>query len=400
MGLTARGRRRHGARSALTRRAKGVDVRVLHLTAGNLYGGIESSLLTIARFSAAGAGMEAAFALCFEGRLNDELRAAGVPVTLLGAARLRYPWTVLRARRRLAGLLAREPPDAVICHSCWPHVLFGPVVRGRRRPLAFWAHDRYLGRHWLERWSRWTRPDLILANSHFTQSLAGNLFPGVRSAVIHQPVPPPRPGCRNNRCRVRQELHTPEGTVVIVQACRLERWKGHGLLLDALGRLAGKSGWVCWIAGGVQRPHEAAYLAELRRQATALGIAERVRFLGQRADVPDLLAAADVHCQPNTGPEPFGVAFVEALHAGLPVVTTALGGALEIVDEDCGILVSPGAPDALAAALLRLIRDPDLRARLGARGPERARQVCDPLTQLNKVRAALADAVRWRTTAR
>ena len=82
--------------------------------------------------------------------------------------------------------------------------------------------------------------------------------------------------------------------------------------------------------------------------------------------------SADIHCQPNTGPEPFGIAFVEALYAGLPVVTTRLGGALEIVNETCGVLVPPGDAGALAAALRRLIADPAERSRLGRAGPARA----------------------------
>ena len=64
-------------------------------------------------------------------------------------------------------------------------------------------------------------------------------------------------------------------------------------------------------------------------------------------DVPRLLAAADIHCQPNISPEPFGIAFIEALAAGLPVVTSAIGGAIEIVDDTCGRLVpasDPGRP--------------------------------------------------------
>ena len=68
-----------------------------------------------------------------------------------------------------------------------------------------------------------------------------------------------------------------------------------------------------------------------------------MRWLGQRRDVPELLAAADIYCQPNVGAEPFGIVFVEALYTGLPVVTTALGGALEIIDASCGVLVPPGA---------------------------------------------------------
>ena len=67
-----------------------------------------------------------------------------------------------------------------------------------------------------------------------------------------------------------------------------------------------------------------------------------MRFLGERRDVAACMRAADIHCQPNTAPEPFGLAFVEALYAGLPVVTTALGGALEILTDACGVLVPAG----------------------------------------------------------
>ena len=75
--------------------------------------------------------------------------------------------------------------------------------------------------------------------------------------------------------------------------------------------------------------------AELKAIADRGGVADRVRFLGQRSDVPRLMAAADVFCQPNAGPEPFGVVFVEALYAGLPVVTSAFGGAVEVVERPC-----------------------------------------------------------------
>jgi glycosyltransferase involved in cell wall biosynthesis len=125
-----------------------------------------------------------------------------------------------------------------------------------------------------------------------------------------------------------------------------------------------------------------------------LGIAERVRFLGQRADVADVLAAADIHCQPNTGPEPFGVAFVEALYAGLPVVTTSMGGALEIIDDNCGILVPPGEPHRLASSLFRLLRNAELRARLGQSGRVKAHDLCAPASQLTKMVRTLEQITR------
>ena len=96
------------------------------------------------------------------------------------------------------------------------------------------------------------------------------------------------------------------------------------------------------MVGGAQRPEEQEYMREIQEKAIQLGIGERVRFLGQRSDVPSLLAAADIFSQPNLGAEPFGIVFIEALAAGLPVVTTAMGGPQEIIDESCGFVAPPG----------------------------------------------------------
>jgi glycosyltransferase involved in cell wall biosynthesis len=144
------------------------------------------------------------------------------------------------------------------------------------------------------------------------------------------------------------------------------------------------------IAGGPQRREEEKLLRSLERAAARAGLADRVRFLGQRTDVPDLLAAADILCQPNTSPEPFGVALVEGLAASLPVVTSALGGALEIVDATTGVLVAPGDAAALAEALRGLVDDPARRRALGAAGPARARALCDPTARVADLAALLA----------
>jgi glycosyltransferase involved in cell wall biosynthesis len=243
----------------------------------------------------------------------------------------------------------------------------------------------------VERRARRARPDLVLANSRWTQSHLPSLLPGVPSEVVYPPVTDRTPADRAAvRQAVRAELGTAGDAVVIVQASRLEAWKGHEVLLRALARLADLPGWECWIAGGAQRPEEEQYLTGLRDQAGRSGLAARVRFLGQRADVPQLLAAADIHCQPNAGPEPFGIAFVEALYAGLPVVTAAHGGALEVVDPTCGILLPPGDDGALATELRRLVRDADARRALGAAGPDRARRLCDPGDRLRQLAQCLA----------
>ena len=210
--------------------------------------------------------------------------------------------------------------------------------------------------HWVERGASRSVPDLVLVHSHCTADTLPRLLPGKRlvgDLARHTPsAARPCPTAAEARAAVRAELATPDSDVVIVTACRFEEWKGHSLLLKGLGRLRdAKPGWTSWVAGGVQRPHEQVYLDGLRAAARSEGIEDRVKFLGHRGDVPRLLAAADVHCQPNVSPEPFGIAFIEALYSGLPVVSTRMGGATEIVTDACGVLVPPADASALAAAL-------------------------------------------------
>lgn len=365
-------------------------MRVLHLTAGNLFGGIETYLLTLARLRHLCPDMEPEFALCFPGRLRDELLATGVPVHDLGPVRVSRPWTVFRARRRLGQVLGQGRIDAAVTHGCWPHAVFALVVRRAGVRLGNAVHGEVGGGHWLERWAARTPPGVVVANSNFTARTARRVFPGSRVAVVHPPVAPPGPIDRAEaRARLRAEFATPADAAVVLIVSRMEQLKGHAVLLDALGRLRDVPGWVCWLVGGPQRPEEERLLRGLHNQANRLGIADRIRFAGERSDVPAVLAAADVYCQPNTGPEGFGLTFVEALRGGLPVVTSNSGGGAEIVTPECGVLCPPGDAGAVAEALRGLIVDPGRRRKLGEAGPARAAELCDPERQLT----ALAKAI-------
>lgn len=374
--------------------SNGGVLRVLHLHSGNLYGGVETLLVTLARLRHLCPGMEPHFGLCYEGRLSQELQAAAVPVHFLGAVRISRPWTSWQAQRRLREWLDQEPFDVVVCHMPWPLAIFGQTARRAGLPLIFWAHSAHSGRSWLERMARKTEPDLAIANSGFVADSVANLFPNVQTPVLHYPValvdPPKTPEWRG---AVRRELGVDDQTVVIIQVSRYEAWKGHLLHLRALAQLQDTPGWVCWMAGGPQNAADQRQFDEVRRSADVLGIANRVQFLGQRPDIARLLAGADIFCQPNQGPEPFGIVFIEALWAGLPVVTTAMGGALEILTDACGLLVEPDSPAHLAGALRRLIESPDSRKRLGEAGPERAQQLCDPAAQMSALRGLLRSRI-------
>jgi glycosyltransferase involved in cell wall biosynthesis len=366
-------------------------VRVLHLNAGNLFGGIETYLLTLARCRDLAPNMESHFGLCFPGRLRDDLLSIGVAVYDLGPVRLSRPWTVLAARRRLMRLNRRARFDAVVTHGCWPHAVFAPAARRTGARLVNAVHGDLSRPGRIDRRAARTPPDLVIANSYFTAGPAQILFAPAPVEVVYLPVPAPDLGDRRSiRQPARDELGTPSVAVVILQASRLERWKGHAVLLEALARLKDVPGWEAWIVGGPQKAGEAELLDELLAIAKRRAFACRVRFLGQRSDVPRLMAAADIYCQPNTEAEPFGLAIVEALYAGLPVVASALGGPCEIVDPTCGILAPPNDPTAVAAALKELILNPTRCRELGAAGPMRAASLCDPARALTDLAAAIA----------
>ena len=373
-----------------------LPLKVLHVSAGNLYGGVEALMVSQARYAALEPGLSQEFALGYPGRFEDELRAAGATVHLYDAPRLSRPWTVMKARRQFGELLDRTRPNVVIAHSNWPNAIFGKTALRRGIPLVYWLHDAYLASSRMTRLAMRTRPDFVIANSQFNGETSGTKqFPGVPwETVLAASTPPTGVDRGAARARIREETGTPAGAVVIAQTSRLERWKGHTQLLEAAALLRDVDGWEVWFAGGVQRPHERAFYEELKAQAKATGIADRVKFLGQRPDIPEVVAAADIHCQANLEPEPLGLTFIEALYGGLPSVSMRMGGAAEILTEACGVLVEPGDVAGLAGALRSLIADPALRARLGAAGPARARALSDPGMHLAKLHGVLARLVR------
>jgi glycosyltransferase involved in cell wall biosynthesis len=354
-------------------------MRILHIHSGNLYGGVETVLRAMARVSVP--GVDPQFALSFEGRIAAELRTAGRRVHILGAARASRPFSVMQARARLAALCGGGRFDAVVAHSAWSMALLAPAASP---PLIYYQHDVLTGRPWTERWARRTPPGLVIANSDFTARSTARVYPQCRVIRVYPPVEllAPQP---------RQKV---TDRMVIVQAGRFDQLKGQALLLDALGRLAGDPRWVLWVAGAAQRPAEVLLLRKLENQAAALGIGNRVSFLGHVSAMPALLASADIYCQPNIAPESFGLTFIEALNARLPVLATNLGGAREILAPDWGTLVAPRA-DSVAEGLAQLLNFPHL----SEGGPQRARAMCDAPTQIQAFVDAIGSLRERRNTA-
>ena len=344
-------------------------------------------LVTLAESAPLASGLLFEFAVAAEGRLFEELQDRGARVHMLGNVRLSHPSSVVRARHHVRGLLRQRDSPVVVCHAPWAHAIFGGVVRAAGVPCALWQHDVATGGSLVERASKRAGADLVICNSRWTAQSAAVLHPHAPHRVVYCAVAS-QPAGKDARAEIRAALGASSEDVVVLAASRIEPWKGH---LDLLRALAGLSirPWTLWVAGGAQRAHEREYAAAIDAEARRLGLQTRVRLLGERRDVRRLLAGADLLAQANVEPEPFGVVFAEALLAGVPVVTTRMGGAPEIVDESCGRLVPARDSQALTRALDELISNAALRASLGAAGVAHATGVCDPSVVLPQLESAL-----------
>jgi glycosyltransferase involved in cell wall biosynthesis len=177
---------------------------------------------------------------------------------------------------------------------------------------------------------------------------------------------------------VRRELGAAPDESVIVAVGNLYPVKGHLFLLKALAVLRDRHPELKWrlaIAGtdgfggtaGGEGP-------TLRRFAEEHGLADRLHLLGFRTDVPDLLAAADIFAMPSLS-EGLPMALLEAMFAGKAIVASAVGGIPEVISHEReGLLVPPGDPDGLAAALVRLLIDETLRRAMGNEARKRAEE--------------------------
>ena len=368
---------------------------VLHLYSGNLFGGVERMLISLATLRAP--EFESHFALCFEGKLSRALQDERAPVTFIGAVRLRNPLSALKARRALRRLLDANEFDAVVCHSIWTYCIFAPVVTRAGRAPVLYLHDIPEPNGAFYRWAWRKPPALGIANSTTTAKPLAQMRSHIPVRIVHPLVDHPPPPDLAATHQLRAQWSAQPEDVVILQASRFDSWKGHRNLLEALGAMRALPGWRCWIAGAPQRPEEEMYKQELARRIESLGLSQRVTFIGHRDDMETVLAACDVYCQPNETPEPFGMVFVEAMYAGKPVVGRALGGAAEIVTPECGILCPPGAKP-LTAALRSLVTSAELRAQMSTAGPARAATLCGPTRFRAQFSAALETVRTGRRT--
>jgi glycosyltransferase involved in cell wall biosynthesis len=164
---------------------------------------------------------------------------------------------------------------------------------------------------------------------------------------------------------LRAAWRVPSGRPVVMLPARVTRWKGQGVLVEAMARLPGDA--LALLVGDAQG--RAGFLDELRGRIATLGLVERVRLVGHAEDMPAALLLADVVVHASTDAEAFGRTVIEAQAMQRCVIASDLGGPTETVDQGVtGWRVPPGDADSLAAAIARALALPAAeRAAMGAR---------------------------------
>ncbi|HET7486617.1 MAG TPA: glycosyltransferase [Acidimicrobiales bacterium] len=366
-------------------------VRVLWLVKGLSIGGAERLLVAAAGVhDRAAFAIEAAYVVPAKDALVPDLEARGVRVTCLGGGPA-GAW-VPRLRR----LVASGRFDVVHAHSPLLAGVARLAVRTLRpRPRMVTTEHNAWGTFALPTrlLNGLTAPldDATLAVSE--EARASMWWPGARrrtQVVIHGVDLEAVRAAAGERDATRAALGVEAGQVVVLTVANYRAQKAWPVFLEAARLVLDRGLPVRFLAVG-QGPLEADVAAEHAR----LGLGDRVALLGRRDDVPRLLGAADVFTLASHY-EGLPVAVMEALAAGVPVVATAVGGMPHAVGPDAGILVPPGRPDALAAAVADLAGDAGRRARLAA-GARAAGQAFDVRRAVAAVEAVYRELAKNQT---
>lgn len=312
--------------------------------------------------------------VCLEefGPLGERLRADGFDVRTLD----RRPGIDWRCVRSLADHLRRERFDVVHAHQYGPF-FYSAMARhfGARSPIVLTEHGREFPdntsrtHHVANRLLLRRRDRVVGVGSEVRRVLIDKEgFPAGRVEVVSNGIDLSSYADEgSDREAVRREIGIHPGDLVIAQVARMVPIKDHATAIRALEHLVGghRDARLIIIGDG---PEAGSIGAMIRDR----GLDAHVRMLGRRWDVPRLLGAADLALLTSVS-EGIPLSLIEAMAAGLPVVSTDVGGVPEVVlDGETGLLAPSGDDGALAGHLLRLAQDQGLRKRLGRAGRVRA----------------------------
>ena len=293
------------------------------------------------------------------GYLTSIAEALGVSVHILPSlVQPLDPRQDAAALRQCLRLIRNIRPDLVHAHTSKAGFIGRAAAKWAGVPSVFTAHTWCFAEGTSLKWKlvgtpleraagRWCGRIINVSDANRMLALNKRIGPLGTHVTIHN-------GIADDTQRARPAKGTPPR---ILMLARFAAQKAQSLLVEAVS--------------GIQKPFELVFVgdgparAAVERQVAAAGLSERVQFLGQRLDVPELLASAHIFAL-FTHWEGFPISILEAMRAGLPSVVSDVGGVREAIDESCGRIVPAGNVPAFREALEKLLGSPDLRACLGS----------------------------------
>jgi glycosyltransferase involved in cell wall biosynthesis len=340
-------------------------VKITHLVENLNRGGLERVVIDLVREQSAEGHVVDVVCLFEKGQLASEL---DVPVYACGKG----DGFDIGAIRRLRARLKERAPGVLHTHNAMAH--YYGVIAAIGLPIQCRINTRHnmsgLGRgsrrDWLYRRSL-ALTDIVasVCEAAHADLVAGKLLPESRTVSVPNGIPVAgfAPASAESHGRLAAEIGVAPGTRIVGAVGRLHPAKDHPTLLRAFREVAAaRPDVVLVVAGNGERR------AELEALAASEGIASRVRFLGDRNDVAELLRGFDLLAV-SSRTEGYSVVLVEASVVGVPIVATRVGGNPEIVQDGVtGLLVPPSDPAALAGAIGALLDDPARARRMGEAG--------------------------------
>jgi glycosyltransferase involved in cell wall biosynthesis len=347
-------------------------------------GGAEQTTLDVARAVLEAGGR--ALVATQGGRMAEGLAQTGGELVPLPVA-TKNPLVMALNARRLARLIREERVSVVHARSRAPAFSALRAARATGVPFVSTYHGVYNARSALKR--RWnavmTRGDLVIANSEFTRQHVIDEH-GVNPERV---VAIPRglnldwfDPAKVDRERVRALCHSwaieaDDPGPKILLAGRLTRWKGQGLMIDALARMASQGGPNLMVLMAGDDQGRKGYREHLEQAIVNNGLSDSVRLVGHADDMPAAYRLAELAAAPSTDPEAFGRTAVEPQAMERPVLAADHGAVREtVVDGETGWRVPPGDVDAWAGALVQAVEaGPDRWAEMGRAGRERVQRL-------------------------
>ena len=342
---------------------------------------------------------------------RDEFPLGGVQLTLTGTAeepndgpgrwlcRLHNLATVNfygsygAERRRIASILRANGVEVVLCHFGHLGLRILPAAQQAGVPVVVHFHGQDISSGLRNRWYRWSLKKklsafaaVVCVGSAQERRLIDLGMPAERIHVIPCGVP---------TAEFSPAVSNKHGPVTFVGVCRLVAWKGVHHTIGAFAKMVRQLPEARLVIAG-----DGPELGNLQALAKQNGISDRLVFLGSQppAKIRQLLAESHVFVQhslqhPNGWFEGFGVSIAEASAMGLPVVVSACGGIIDqVVNEETGFVVPQQDENAMAAAMLKLASDPELRSRMGRAGRQRMIEQYDTSLQVWKLEEVLLNA--------